>query len=352
MSNSFDIANRKVGEGEPVYIISELSANHLHNLDYALKIVEISAACGVDAIKIQTLTADTMTINCDKPEFIAGGGTIWDGRKLYDLYSETPLPYEWHDKIFNRAQELGIDCFSTPYDLTALEFLDQFDMPAYKVSSFEIADIPLIEAIAKKGKPVIISTGIAELKDIQEAVDACYRQGNNQVALLKCTSAYPAPYSSLNLKTIPNLKNTFGVVSGLSDHTLGIEVPVAAVALGASIVEKHVTLDRSLGGPDAEFSLEPDELKQMVNSIRNIEQALGKVSYSISDRIRENRIRFGRSLYFVRDIEKGQIISKEDVRSIRPGYGLPPKYMNDIVGKKATKNIERGTAVKWSFVNE
>jgi pseudaminic acid synthase len=352
MNNIVKIGNRLIGEGEPCYIISELSANHLNNLEYALEIVEKSAKAGVDAIKIQTLTPDTMTINCENPDFIVSGGTPWDGRKLYDLYSETPLPYKWHKPIFELAKKLNIHCFSTPYDLTALDFLDQFDMPAYKVSSFEIHDIPLIRAIAKKGKPIIISTGVASICDIQEALDACHAENNNQIILLKCTSAYPAPYDKMNLKTIANIRDTFGVVSGLSDHSLGIEVPIASVALGASVIEKHVTLDRKFGGPDARFSLEPNELNIMVSSIRNVEAACGKVSYEISDQTKSNRNQFGRSLYFIKDIKKGEILTSENTRSIRPGYGLAPKFYNNIIGKYAAINIEKGTAVAWRLVDE
>lgn len=351
MNKTIEIAGRKIGLDFPVYIISELSANHLHNLDYALEIVDASARAGVDAIKIQTLTPDTMTIDSEQPDFIVDDGTPWDGRKLYDLYSETPLPYEWHQPIFDRAKKHSLHCFSTPYDITALEFLEQFDMPAYKVSSFEIHDIPLIKAIAKKDKPIIISTGIAEIKHIQEAVDACLEEGNDQIVLLKCTSAYPAPYNSMNLKTIQNLKETFPVVSGLSDHTLGIEVAIASVALGASIIEKHVTLDRAFGGPDSEFSLEPAELKKMVESIRNIEKAIGTISYSVSEKTIISRRRFGRSLYFVADIRKDEVITSKHIRSIRPGFGISPKFYDYVLGKKAAKDISRGTSVQWDLLN-
>lgn len=352
MSRSFKIGKKNIGSGYPAYLISEISANHLQNLDYALKLVEVSAKAGVDAIKIQTLTADTMTIDCNAPDFVVNDGSVWDGRKLYELYSETPLPYDWHQPIIELASKLGIDCFSTPYDITALDFLDQFDMPAYKVSSFEILDIPLIKAIARKGKPIIISTGIAELPDIQEAITTCLTEGNNQIALLKCTSAYPAPYKLMNLKTIPDLKEKFDVVVGLSDHTLGIEVPIASVVLGASIIEKHVTLDRSLGGPDSGFSLEPAELEQMVQSIKNVEAAYGKTTYNLNEQTKKYRLRFGRSLYFVKDIKKGEKITNDNIRSIRPGFGLSPKYMEKIVGKTVKENIKRGTATAWNLIND
>lgn len=350
MSKCIKIADKIIGDGYPTYIISELSANHLNNLDIALKVVEASVAAGADAIKIQTLTPDTMTIDCDAQDFIVNDGTLWDGRKLYDLYSETPLPYEWHKPIFERCDELGITCFSTPYDISALEFLDQFDPPAYKISSFEINDILLIKEVAKRNKPMIISTGIAGICDISDALEACYSVGNKQVALLKCTSAYPAPYGAMNLATIRNIKETFNVVSGLSDHTLGIEVPIAAVALGASIIEKHVTLDRHLGGVDAPFSLEPKELTEMVNAIRNIQLAIGKIDYSILEKAAMSKLRFGRSLYFVEDIKKGDEITTENMRSIRPGFGLPPKYFDQIIGKTVLSNISRGTAVSWELI--
>jgi pseudaminic acid synthase len=352
MNKFIKILNKTIGSGNPTYIISELSANHLHNLDYALKIVEASALAGVDAVKVQTLTPDTMTIDSDKPDFIVNGGTLWDGRKLYDLYSETPLPYEWHEPIFNKCKELGLHYFSTPYDVTSLKFLDQFDLPAFKISSFEIHDIPLIREVAKRGKPIIISTGIAEINDINEAVIACESVGNDQIALLKCTSAYPAPYKQMNLATIPNLRETFNVVTGLSDHSQGIEVSIASVAIGASIIEKHVTLDRSLGGPDAEFSLEPHELVKLVSSIRNVEQAIGNISYEISNKTKNNRERFGRSLYFVEDIKKGELITNINMRSIRPGFGLSPKYYDDVLGKRALVDIEKATAVTWNLIHD
>lgn len=352
MSNKFiEIAGKKIGVTRPSYIISEISANHRHDLDVALKIIEESANAGADAIKIQTLTPDTMTINSSSKDFIVNDGTLWDGRKLYDLYSETPLPYEWHKPIFDKCSELGIACFSTPYDISALEFLDQFDMPAIKIASFEIQDIPLITEAAKRQKPMILSTGISELVDIQRAVSACHSAGNDKIILLKCTSAYPAPYSSMNLLTIPNLRDTFECVAGLSDHSLGIEIPIAAVSLGASVIEKHVTLDRSLGGPDSEFSLEPDELCMMVNSIRNVEAAIGKIDYSISEQTLLNRKRFGRSLYFVRELRKGEVITAEHIRSIRPGFGLHPRHFERVIGMKAATNIPEATAVSWELIN-
>lgn len=345
------ILNRKIGGGYPTYIIAELSANHLHDLSVALEIVQLSAEAGVDAIKVQTLTPDTMTIDCSTPDFIVGGNTLWDGKKLYDLYSDTPLPYEWHEPIFNKCMELGLHCFSTPYDKSSLEFLDRFNLPAFKVSSFEIQDIPLIREIAKRQKPIIMSTGIADIHDIHEAVLACRLVGNNQIALLKCTSSYPAPFEHMNLSTIPNIKETFDVVVGLSDHTLGQEVPIASVVLGASIVEKHVTLDRASGGPDSAFSIEPKELQEMVSSIRNVEKAIGEVTYKISEKTKEAKKRFGRSLYFVENIKKGGIITSENMRSIRPGFGISPKHYDAIIGKRVSKDIVKGTAVSWNLLN-
>jgi pseudaminic acid synthase len=291
-----------------------------------------------------------MTIDCNKPDFIVSGGTPWDGRKLYDLYSETPLPYEWHGAIIERCKSKGLMCFSTPYDITALEFLDRFELPALKVSSFEIMDIPLIREIAARGLPVIISTGIATLTDIERAVNACLRESNDQIALLKCTSAYPASYNSMNLMTIPNLAETFGTVVGVSDHTLGSEVPVASVALGAKIIEKHFTLDRSLGGPDSGFSLEPHELADMVRKVRNTEEALGRVDYSLSESKKRSRESFGRSLYFVEDVSAGTIVSFSNVRSIRPGKGLSPMYLEEVVGKVVRKDITKGTPVSFTLL--
>jgi pseudaminic acid synthase len=351
MNKCIDILGRKIGIGCPTYIISELSANHLHDLDLALKVVEESAKAGVDAIKVQTLTPDTMTIDCEKPDFIVNDGTLWDGKKLYDLYSDTPLPYQWHEPIFKKCEELGLHYFSTPYDISALEFLDKFDLPAYKVSSFEINDLPLIREIARRGKPIIISTGIADITEIHEAVQMCLSVGNDQIALLKCTSSYPAPYDSMNLLSIPNIRDTFNVVAGLSDHSLGIEVPIASVVLGASIIEKHVTIDRNLGGPDSEFSLEPDELKQMVTSIRNVEKALGKVSYEVSEQVKRNKKRFGRSLYIVEDIKKGEQLSDKNMRSIRPGFGLSPKHYDAMINKKVNRDVEKGTPLSWEIID-
>lgn len=330
-------------------IIAEISGNHNGDFDNAVKLIKAAAKAGVDAVKLQTYTADTMTINCDNEYFQIKQGTLWDGRTLYDLYNEAYTPWEWQPKLKKIAEEEGLICFSSPFDKTAVDFLEDMDVPAYKVASFEITDIPLIEYIASKGKPVILATGIATLTNVEEAVNACRRMDNNQIAILKCTSAYPAPFEDINLKTIPNLAETFNVVAGLSDHTMGISVPIAAVALGAKIVEKHFTLCRTDGGPDAAFSLEPEELKAMVKSIRETEKALGKVSYDLTPRMKNSR-EFSRSLFVVKDIKKGEIFTSENVRSIRPGFGISTKYITNIIGRKANKDILKGTPLNWNLI--
>ena len=349
--NEIKIGDKVLGEGHSVFIVAEMSANHLQKFDLAVKIMKAAKEAGADAIKLQTYTADTLTIDSDKEYFKIKQGTLWDGKTFYKLYKEAYTPWEWQPKLKEVAEEEGLILFSTPFDKTAVDFLEQMNVPAYKVASFEITDIPLIEYIASKGKPVIISTGIATLSDIEEAVNACKRMGNKQIILLKCTSAYPAPIEEANLRTIPNLAETFGVLSGLSDHTLGISVPIAAAALGAVMIEKHFTFDRSLGGPDAAFSLEPDEFAQMVKSVREVEKALGKVTYELTEKQRKGRV-FSRSLFVVKDIKKGEIFTEENIRSIRPGYGLPPKYLKDVLGRKASKDIEKGEPLKWEYVGE
>ncbi|MEJ5227560.1 pseudaminic acid synthase [Thermodesulfovibrio sp.] len=339
----------KASKKTSVFIVAELSANHLQNIDLALKTIEAIKETGADAVKLQTYTPDTITIDCKKDYFKIKQGTLWDGKYFYDLYKEAFTPWEWHPKLFDFAKELGLICFSTPFDKTALDFLEELDTPAHKVASFEITDIPLIEYIASKGKPVIISTGIATLSDIEEAIEACKRMGNEQIILLKCVSAYPTPFEEANLKTIPNLMDTFGVPVGISDHTLGISVPIAATALGAIMIEKHFILDRKLGGPDAAFSLEPSEFKAMVNSVREVEKALGEITYELTERQLKSR-KFSRSLFVVEDIRSGEIFTEKNIRSIRPGYGLHPKYLKQILGKKARKNIERGTPLSWDMI--
>ena len=345
------IANTRIGDGHHVFIIAELSANHNRRFDLAVETIKAAKEAGADAIKLQTYTPDTITIDCDNEYFQIRQGTIWDGKTLYQLYREAYTPWEWQPKLKKLAEDIGLLCFSSPFDNTAVDFLEGMDIPAYKVASFEITDIPLIEHIASKGKPVIFSTGIAMLCDIEEAITACKRMGNERVALLKCISAYPAPLEEMNLRTIPNLAETFQTVVGLSDHTLSISVPAASVALGAKIIEKHFILDRKLGGPDAAFSLEPEEFKSMVNAVRDVEKALGTVSYALSDKIKKSR-EFSRSLFVIKDMKTGEVLTDENVKSIRPGFGLRPKYFNDIVGRKISKDVKKGTPLNWSFIGE
>lgn len=346
----FKIDKREIGKNNPVFIIAELSANHLGNFDLAVETIKAMKDSGADAVKFQTYTPDTITLNSQSEYFKIKQGTIWDNTNLYDLYNDAYMPWEWQPKLKKIAEKLGLIVFSSPFDKTSVDFLEDMDMPAYKIASFEITDIPLIEYIASMGKPVIISTGIAELCDIELAVKTCKKASNDQIALLKCTSSYPAPLEEINLRTIPHLKETFNTVVGLSDHTLGNSVPAASVALGAKIIEKHFILDRNLGGPDSAFSLEPSEFKAMVNSIREVETALGKVSYELTEKTKCNR-EFSRSLFVVKDIKKGEKFTENNVKSIRPGFGLHPKYLKDIIGKTAGKNILKGTPLNWNLIN-
>ena len=343
------IGNREIGDRSPIFIIAELSANHQQKFDLAVKTVEAAKKAGADAIKLQTYTPDTITIDCKNHYFQIKSGTIWDGRTLYDLYREAYTPWEWQPKLKKIANDLGMICFSSPFDKTAVDFLEKINVPAYKVASFEITDTGLIEYIASKGKPIIISTGIARLKDITEAFAACKRMNNSQIILLKCTSAYPTPINEVNLKTIPDMRKRFKTVVGLSDHTLGVSIPIAATVLGAKMIEKHLILDRNLGGPDSKFSLEPSEFKQMVISIREVEKALGTVSYSLSKTANKSR-EFSRSLFVVNDIKKNDLFTKNNVRSIRPNFGLHPKFIYKIVGKTAKADIKKGTPLRWELV--
>jgi pseudaminic acid synthase len=347
--NTIMIGNRKIGENEPTLIVAELSANHLQDFDLAKKIIEAARDAGADAVKLQTYTADTITLDCDTEHFKLKG-TIWEGKTLYQLYEEAYTPWEWQPKLKEFAESLGLLCFSSPFDITAVDFLEDMNVPAYKVASFEITDIPLIEYIASKKKPVVISTGIAHISDIEEAIGACRREDNDDIILLKCTSAYPTPLSEVNLRTIPDLSSRFNVLVGLSDHTLDISVPVAAVALGACLIEKHLTMSRDLGGPDADFSLEPNEFETMVNTIREVEEALGEISYTLTDRMKRSR-EFSRSLFVTQDIKKGEVFSSDNVKSVRPGYGLPPKYLKEILGKRARMAIKRGTPLEWDLID-
>jgi pseudaminic acid synthase len=349
MSPVIQIGDKKVGSGCPVYIIAELSANHNQDFNEAVKLIHAAKEAGADAVKIQTYTPDTLTLNCTNEYFTIGRGTQWEGKNLYELYGEAYTPWEWQPELRKTAQEIGLDLFSTPFDPTSVDFLLQMDVPAFKVASFEIVDIPLIRTIARTGRPVIMSTGMASLAEIQEAVDAIRHEGNDQIALLKCTSAYPALPEEMNLKTIPDMAGIFRVPVGLSDHTLGTTIPVAAVALGACIIEKHFTLSRKTPGPDSSFSLEPHEFRTMVDAIRGIEKALGTVNYDATEHEKASRV-FRRSLFAVEDIAEGELFTGKNIRSIRPGYGLLPKYLPEILGKPAKKNICRGTPLSWDMI--
>lgn len=345
------IDDRIIGPGYPVFIIAELSANHLQDLSIAIESLKAMKDSGADAVKLQTYTPDTITIDCDNECFQIKHGTIWDGGNLYDLYKAAYTPWEWHPILKKIADEIGLIFFSTPFDRTAVDFLETMDVPAYKVASLEITDIPLIEYVASKGKPVLISTGIATLSDIAEAIGACKRAGNEQVIILKCTTEYPTPLEDVNIRTIPNMMETFSKIAGLSDHTLGISVPVAAIALGACMVEKHFILSKDLGGPDAAFSLDPKEFASMVKSIREVEKALGKVTYELSERTLKSR-EFCRSLFVVKDLKAGKKFTTENIRSIRPGYGLEPIYINNILGKRAHRDIKKGTPLTWQLIEK
>jgi N-acetylneuraminate synthase len=349
MEPHLKIRDRRIGAGSPAYIIAELSANHGQDFDQAVRLVRAAKEAGADAVKLQTYTADTLTIRSDRPEFRVGGGTLWDGRTLYDLYCEAYTPWEWQPRLKVLADQIGIDLFSTPFDPSAVAFLEEMKVPAYKVASFELVDLPLIEQVARTGKPMIMSTGMATLAEISEAVETVRRAGVTDIALLKCTSAYPAPPEEINLRTIAHLSEAFGVAAGLSDHTLGIAVPVAAVALGATIVEKHFTLSRAVPGPDSAFSLEPDEFKAMVAAIRTAEKALGRIHYGLGDKEEASRV-FRRSLFVVKDMKAGDVFTRDNVRSIRPGHGLPPKYLADVLGRTATTDAPRGTPLTWNLV--
>lgn len=348
MSPTFEIKGRRIGSDAPVYIVAEMSANHGQDFEQAVKILEAAKQAGADAVKLQTYTPDTMTIDCDN-EYFRIKGTIWEGRNLYDLYGEAYTPWDWQPKLKEIAEGLGLDLFSTPFDSTAVDFLEQMGVPAHKIASFEIVDLPLLRKIAKTGKPIIMSTGMATLAEIEEAVQTIRQTGCTQLALLKCTSAYPAPPEEMNLRTIPHLADAFGVPVGLSDHTLGTAVPVAAVALGACIVEKHFTLSRAAGGPDSAFSLEPHEFKTMVEAIRIAEKALGTVHYGVSEAEAKSRV-FRRSLFVVKDMKAGEKFTSENVRSIRPGYGLHTRYLKDVLGRTARQDIQRGTPLIWDLL--
>jgi len=332
---NFDLTKDKT------FIIAELSANHGGDIEIAKKTIEAAKEAGADAVKLQTYTADTLTLDSDQEDFIIKGGTLWDDKRLYDLYKEAYLPWEWHETLFSYAREIGIDIFSSPFDKSAVDFLEQFNPSAYKIASFEITDYELIRYVASRGRPMIISTGIATIGEIQDAVDICRSEGNDDIVLLKCTSAYPAPLEEANLKMIPNLAETFRVVSGFSDHTMGITASIAAVTLGAKVIEKHFILDKSIGGPDADFSLDKEEFTQMVKAVRDTEKLLGEVDYSMTEKKKKSR-QFARSLYVAQDIKKGEIFTEENIRSVRPGFGMHPKYLKDILGKTAKRDYKFG----------
>lgn len=332
------------------FIVAEMSANHGGTLETALQTVHAVKEAGADAIKIQTYTAETITLNCDRPEFMARPGGLWEGYRLYDLYQKAYTPWEWHKAIFEEAQKIGLICFSTPFDKTAVNLLESLDNPIYKIASMEITDIPLIEYIASKQKPIIMSTGVAMIKDIELAIETCHKVGNYDITLLKCTSAYPAPIEDANLVTMQDMKQRFGVKAGLSDHTLGCDVAVAAVALGAEVIEKHFIIDRSIGGPDCEFSMNKEEFAAMVKSIRNVEKAIGQVTYPTDIKQIKGR-QFSRSLYVAENMKKGDVITEKNVRSVRPGYGLHPKYLSQLLGKRVNRDLEMGTPMSFDFVD-
>jgi len=346
-NKQIEIAGRKVGNNRP-YIIAELSANHNGDIDRAYSIMEHAKKAGADAIKIQSYTADTLTIKSDQPEFMINGG-LWDGYSLYELYEWAAMPWEWHSLLFEKARELDITIFSSPFDFSAVDMLEDLNAPAYKIASFECIDLPLISYVAKTGKPMIISTGMADAEEIEEAVSTARSNGCTQLALLHCVSGYPAPAKDYNLKTIEDMIERFDVVAGLSDHTVDNVTALASVMLGASIIEKHITLDRNGGGPDDSFSLEPKELEALVRDCRTAWDAYGAVSYERKDSEKGNAI-FRRSLYVVNDIKKGEIFTDVNVRSIRPGYGLMPKHYAEVIGKRAVEAIPKGTALKWELI--
>jgi len=349
MPENMTLGGRVIGAGQRVYLIAEVSANHHQNFDEAVKIIGAAKDAGADAVKLQTYTADTITIASDREEFRIGGGTLWDGRNLHDLYGEACTPWEWQPKLKKAAEDLGMDLFSSAFDATAVDFLEEMGVPAHKVASCELVDIPLIRKMARTGKPLIMSTGMASVEEIEEALQSARDAGATQIALLKCTSAYPAPAEEMNLRTIPEMARRFGVPVGLSDHTMGIAAAVAAVALGACIIEKHLTLSRATPGPDSGFSLEPHEFQAMVEAVRTAEKALGEVHFGGSAKEEASRV-FRRSLFVVQDVKRGETFTPANVRSIRPGYGLHTRHLGEVLGKRAVRDIERGTPLSWDLV--
>ena len=342
------IGTNNINTDSKVFIIAELSANHNGSLDTAIETIKAAKRAGADCVKLQTYTADTITIDSDKKDFLIKG-TIWDGKKLHDLYKEAFTPWEWHEELMLVAKKEGLICFSSPFDKTAVDFLETLNVPAYKIASFEITDIPLIEYVASKGKPIILSTGISEIKDIELALDACKRMGNHDIALLKCTSSYPAPIEEANMCMVKDLASRFNLISGLSDHTLGSTAPVVATVFGAKIIEKHFILDRSVGGPDASFSMNELEFTEMVKSVREAEKAVGEINYDLTEKQIKGRD-FSRSLYVVEAVKKGDVVTEKNVRSIRPGFGLHPKHYKEVLGSSFIRNIEKGTPLSFSLI--
>lgn len=342
---------RELNKGQGCFIIAELSANHGGKIEIAIETIRAAKRAGADAIKLQTYTADTITIDSKKDHFKINQGTAWDGQYLHDLYVSASLPWEWHAQLFKVAKEEGLVCFSSPFDFTAVDLLEELNCPIYKIASFEITDIPLIDYVARKGKPIIISTGIASIEDIELAIQTCKDAGNNNITILKCTSAYPAADEDANLLTIPDIKKRFNVEVGLSDHTMGHEAPMIAVSLGASVIEKHFILDKSIGGADAHFSLDEKEFTEMVKAVRKTEVMLGKVDYEMTEKKMKSR-QFSRSLFVVSDMKTGDIITLENVRSIRPGFGMHPKYLKKILGCKVNQDLEKGTPLSDSFIDK
>lgn len=342
------IGNREIGGSAPAYMIAEMSGNHAGNIENAKKIIHAAKEAGADCIKIQTYTADTLTIDCNKPYFQVGAGT-WDGENLYHLYQKAYTPWEWQPELKKEAEALGIDFFSTPFDKTSVDFLEEMGIEFYKIASFEIVDIPLIKYVASKGKPIIMSTGMATLGEIEDAVNAVRGQGNDQLALLRCASAYPAITDEMNLMTMKNMAEVFGVPTGLSDHSMGSVGAVTAVAMGAKIIEKHFCLDRAIENPDSSFSMNPEEFAQMVKDVRQAEKAIGKVSYGVTEQEKSSMV-FRRSIFCVKDIAPGEILTEENIRVIRPGYGMAPKYYEEILGQRALQKIERGTPIEHRMI--
>lgn len=343
------IAKFTIDSNSKVFIIAELSANHNGSIEVAIETIKAAKRAGADCIKLQTYRADTITLDSKNEDFLIKGGSIWDGKNLFELYQEAYTPWEWHEKLFEVAREEGLISFSSPFDPTSVALLESLNVPAYKIASFEITDIPLIELVASKGKPVIISTGIATIADIELAIDACHRMGNHDIALLKCTSSYPAPIEEANMIMVKDLAERFGVIAGLSDHTMGSTVPIVATCFGAKIIEKHFILDHSIGGPDASFSMDEAEFTQMVKAIRETESAIGFVDYELTEKQLHGKD-YCRSLYVSEDIKEGEVFSDLNVRSVRPGFGLHPKHYKDILGKKAIKNLEKGDRFSLDFI--